>query len=77
VKEAAARIKINKLLIAAGWRFFASTHGPANVQLESSVNGLRFLRLYQKGAAAEPGTNHPLRAKNSNHSCPHLGGGEV
>jgi len=37
VKEAAARIKINKLLEAAGWRFFADAHGPANVQLEPSV----------------------------------------
>lgn len=37
VKEAAARIKINKLLEAAGWRFFADSHGPANVQLEPSV----------------------------------------
>jgi len=37
MKEAAARIKINKLLEAAGWRFFADAKGPANVQLELSV----------------------------------------
>lgn len=37
VKEATARIKINKLLEAAGWRFFADANGPANVQLEPSV----------------------------------------
>ena len=37
MKEAAARIKINKLLEAAGWRFFAYANGPANIQLEPSV----------------------------------------
>jgi len=37
VKEATARIKINTLLNAAGWRFFANEKGPANVQLEPSV----------------------------------------
>jgi type I restriction enzyme R subunit len=37
MKEAAARIKINKLLENAGWRFFADANGPANIQLESSV----------------------------------------
>ena len=36
-KEARARIKINKLLEAAGWRFFADSKGPANIQLEPSV----------------------------------------
>jgi len=36
-KEAAARIKINKLLEAAGWRFFADGKSPANIQLEPSV----------------------------------------
>ena len=36
-KEATARIKINKLLEAAGWRFFADQQGPANIRLESSV----------------------------------------
>ena len=37
MKEAAARIKINKLLEAAGWRFFADADGPANIRLEPSV----------------------------------------
>ncbi|SLM49419.1 Type III restriction protein res subunit [Nitrospira japonica] len=37
MKEAAARIKINKLLEAAGWRFFADSNSPANIQLESNV----------------------------------------
>jgi type I restriction enzyme R subunit len=36
-KEAQARIKINKLLEAAGWRFFANDQGPANVVLEPNV----------------------------------------
>ena len=33
-KEAKARIKINKLLEEAGWRFFDSEDGSANIQLE-------------------------------------------
>src|SRR5450759_1980763 len=37
MKEATARIKINKLLENAGWRFFADAKGSANVQLEPSV----------------------------------------
>jgi len=37
MKEATARIKINKLLENAGWRFFANSGGPANIQLEPSV----------------------------------------
>ena len=37
MKEAAARIRINRLLEAAGWRFFADGKGPANIQLERSV----------------------------------------
>jgi len=36
-KEAKARIKINKLLEEAGWRFFDDENGKANVQLESNV----------------------------------------
>lgn len=36
-KEATARIKINKLLEAAGWRFFAEGAAPANIRLESNV----------------------------------------
>ena len=37
MKEATARIKINKLLEAGGWRFFPDGKGPANIQLEPSV----------------------------------------
>jgi len=37
-KEATSRIKINKLLEDAGWRFFAVGGKPANVRLEQSVN---------------------------------------
>ncbi len=37
MKEATARIKINKLLEAAGWRFFPDGEEPANIRLEPSV----------------------------------------
>ena len=37
VKEATARIKINKMLEVAGWRFFADGKSPANIQLEPSI----------------------------------------
>lgn len=36
-KEATARIKINKLLEAAGWRFFPEDGAPANIRLEGHV----------------------------------------
>lgn len=36
-KEATARIKINRLLEAAGWRFFADGVQPANIRLEPGV----------------------------------------
>ncbi len=36
-KEAKARIKINKLLEDAGWRFFDNECGSANIQLEANV----------------------------------------
>jgi type I restriction enzyme R subunit len=36
-KEAKARIAINQLLIDAGWRFFDSDKGKANIQLEPNV----------------------------------------
>jgi type I restriction enzyme, R subunit len=38
VKEATARIKINKLLEDAGWRFFDNEKGHANIQLEPNVS---------------------------------------
>src|SRR5438552_2434826 len=37
MKEATARIKINKLLEAAGWRFFANGNESANICLEHNV----------------------------------------
>ncbi len=37
MKEAAARVKINRLLEASGWRFFKDERGPANIQLEPRV----------------------------------------
>ena len=37
MKEATARIKINELLKAAGWRFFPDGSAPANICLEPSV----------------------------------------
>lgn len=36
-KEAKARIKINKLLEEAGWRFFDDKNGKANISLENNV----------------------------------------
>jgi len=36
-KEATARIKVNRLLEAAGWRFFDEGDGPANIRLEPTV----------------------------------------
>ena len=36
-KEAKARIKINKLLEEAGWRFFDTPEGKANIHLESHI----------------------------------------
>jgi len=36
-KEARARIKINKLLEEAGWQFYDSPKGRANVLLENNV----------------------------------------
>ncbi len=37
LKEATARIKINKLLESAGWRFFVDGDKPANISLEPGV----------------------------------------
>ena len=37
MNEATARVKINRLLERAGWRFFAEGDGPANVRLEPNV----------------------------------------
>ena len=37
MNEATARLKINRLLENAGWRFFSEGENPANVQLETGV----------------------------------------
>ena len=37
-KEAKARLKINKLLEEAGWRFFDSPDGPSNIVVEQNVD---------------------------------------
>ena len=36
--EAGARIKINRLLEASGWRFEDNADGPANIRLEAGVS---------------------------------------
>ncbi len=54
-KEATARIKINKLLEAAGWRFFADGTAPANIRLEPSVT-IRSTDLDALGADFEKST---------------------
>lgn len=36
-QEAKARVKINKLLEEAGWRFFDDENGKATIKLESSI----------------------------------------
>ncbi len=36
-KEAKARIRINKLLEEAGWRFFDTDEGRANIDLETNL----------------------------------------
>ncbi|TWJ19048.1 hypothetical protein [Geobacter argillaceus] len=41
-KEAKARIKINKLLEEAGWRFFDSPEGKANIFLEHHTKKGKF-----------------------------------
>ena len=38
MNEATARLKINKLLERAGWRFFQENGKPANIRLEPSVS---------------------------------------
>lgn len=38
MNEASARIKINKLLEAAGWRFFPQGNKPPNIQLELNID---------------------------------------
>jgi type I restriction enzyme R subunit len=54
-KEATARIKINKLLEAAGWRFFQEGDAPANIRLEPSVT-IKSIDLDALGANFEKST---------------------
>jgi hypothetical protein len=54
-KEATARIKINKLLEAAGWRFFPQDGKSANIRLEPSG------QVYPGQQAVFPvPRNHPI-----------------
>jgi len=54
-KEATARIKINKLLEAAGWRFFQEGDAPANIRLEPGVT-IKSIDLDALGANFEKST---------------------
>ena len=67
MNEATARIKINKLLEAAGWRFFADGNKPANICLETGVTikasdldslGLRFLESIRPVEILHAGYRH-------------------
>ena len=53
--EATARIKINHLLEAAGWRFFADGTAPANIRLEPGVT-IKSTELDALGANFEKST---------------------
>lgn len=55
-KEATARIRINRLLEDAGWRFFDDAQGPANIVLEPNVKITQH-RLDDLGADFEKTTN--------------------
>lgn len=47
-KEAQARIKINKLLESAGWRFFDDATGKANVVMEPNRELIRLFEAQIK-----------------------------
>ncbi|ADR19758.1 type III restriction protein res subunit [Calditerrivibrio nitroreducens DSM 19672] len=55
-KEAKARIKINKLLEEAGWRFFDTEEGKANILLENNVK-ITEKKLDEFGEGFEHTTN--------------------
>lgn len=55
-KEATARIRINRLLEDAGWRFFDDAQGLANIVLEPNVKITQH-RLDDLGADFEKTTN--------------------
>ena len=46
-KEATARIKINKLLETASWRFFPEGSVPANIRFEQKAVGVTLKNLNQ------------------------------
>ncbi len=52
--ETHARIKINKLLEEAGWRFFDNEQGKANILLENHVKITRKEEEQALSIAAEP-----------------------
>lgn len=54
--EAKARIKINKLLEEAGWRFFDTEEGKANILLENNVK-INHQQLNELGENFEKTTN--------------------
>ena len=56
VKEAKARIKINKLLEEVGWRFFDNEQGKANIILENNAK-LTQTQLNELGDDFEKTTN--------------------
>ena len=61
-KEATARIKINKLLDAAGWRFFQDGNAPANIRLEPNVT-IKTTRSYIEAEQVSPNPNRELIAR--------------
>lgn len=48
-KEAAARLKINKLLEEAGWRLVDGDGGRANVDVETRLNPNEYINLHTAG----------------------------
>ena len=48
MKEAAARVKINKLPESAGWCFFGTSYGPANIQIEPKKIQAKLARVLGK-----------------------------
>lgn len=66
-KEAKARIKINKLLEEAGWRFFDTEKGTANIQLEPNdcfaTIAKDYPKLEKEYQRLEPTKNRMNKAK--------------
>ena len=55
MKEATARIKINKLPESAGWCFFGTFDGPVNIQLEpKKIQALLARVLGRKASNSSP-----------------------